>query len=384
MGYRGGTVLSRQTYWLDSFTGTTWQEFLDAGATVSGFRERRWKTVQRIKPGDYLLCYLTGVSRFIGVLEATSEPFWDESPIWKDEVFPCRIKVEAIATLTPETAVPIFDLKEQLTIFQNLKSPGAWTGHVRGSPAMWQPSDGEAVVYAVMEAMENPVKRPVDKAKLARRPKALRAKGESFTVPESESATEQVQEVIEEHPKEAPAPDTTAHTEIQWALLKLGSDMGLDVWVARNDRSREAHGRPLNDIPRLKKDLPLQFDEVTNRTIELIDVLWLRGNAIVAAFEIESTTSIYSGLLRMSDLITMQPNLNIPLYLVAPDERRDKVIAEVNRPTFSRRTPPMNRICSFISFSTLRQNMERVAGMTRYLKPEFLQELAEPCVPDEA
>jgi hypothetical protein len=235
-----------------------------------------------------------------------------------------------------------------------------------------------------MEAMENPVKRPVDKAKLARRPKALRAKGESFTVPESENASEQVQEVIEEHPKEAPTPDTTAHTEIQWSLLKLGSDMGLDVWVARNDRSREVHGRPLNDIPRLKKDLPLQFDEVTNRTIELIDVLWLRGNAIVAAFEIESTTSIYSGLLRMSDLITMQPNLNIPLYLVAPDERRSKVIAEVNRPTFSRRTPPMNRICSFISFSTLRQNMERVAGMTRYLKPEFLQELAEPCVPDEA
>jgi hypothetical protein len=193
-----------------------------------------------------------------------------------------------------------------------------------------------------------------------------------------------VQEVIEEHPKESPTPDTTAHTAIQWTLLRLGSDMGLDVWVARNDRSREVHGRPLNDIPRLKKDLPLQFDEVTNRTIELIDVLWLRGNAIVAAFEIESTTSIYSGLLRMSDLITMQPNLNIPLYLVAPDERRAKVIAEVNRPTFSRRTPPMNRICSFISFSTLRQNMERVAGMTRYLKPEFLQELAEPCVSDEA
>ena len=41
---------------------------------------------------------------------------------------------------------------------------------------------------------------------------------------------------------------------------------------------------------------------------------WLKGNAVVAAFEIESTTSIYSGLLRMSDLIAMQPNLNIPLY----------------------------------------------------------------------
>lgn len=394
MSVEGGesTIPTGRTYWLDLFTGTTWQEFLDSGATVSGFRERRWKTVQRIKPGDYLLCYLTGVSRFIGVLEVTSEPYWDETPVWKDEVFPGRVKVETIATLTPETAVPIFELKEQLTIFQGLKSPGAWTGHVRGSPVQWKASDSEAVVYAVLEAAENPVKRPVDASKLARRPKALTAKGESFTVPE-EDAEQDTKDVVKEAPKAAPKDDAaldlpsqevTAHTEVQWSLLKLGSDMGLDVWVAKNDRHREASGHKFSDLPRLKDDLPLQFDEVTNRTIELIDVLWLRGNAIIAAFEIESTTSIYSGLLRMSDLTTMQPNLNIPLYIVAPDERRDKVISEVNRPTFSRRTPPLNRICSYISFSALRQNMERVAGMTRYLKPEFLQELAEPCVSDEA
>ncbi len=388
----GSGTLTDRNYWLDLFTGATWQEFVKAGATVSGFRERRWKTVQRIKPGDYLLCYLTGVSRFIGVLEVTSEPYWDETPIWKDEVFPCRTKVETIAALTPETAVPIFDLKEQLTIFQDLKSPGAWTGHVRGSPAKWDDLDGEAVVYAVMEAVENPVKRPVDASKLARRPKTFKGTGGAFTVPEGEDAEQGTDDALMDTPKiddatpakEVLPQETTAHTEVQWLLLKLGSDMGLDVWVARNDRHREANGHKFDSLPRLKKDLPLQFDEVTNRTIELIDVLWLRGNAIIAAFEIESTTSIYSGLLRMSDLITMQPNLNIPLYIVAPDERRDKVISEVNRPTFSRRTPPLNRICSYISFSALRQNMERVAGMTRYLKPEFLQELAEPCVPDEA
>jgi hypothetical protein len=56
--------LSNRSYWLDLFSGTSWQEFLNAGATVSGFNERRWKTVQRIKSGDYLLCYLTGVSRY--------------------------------------------------------------------------------------------------------------------------------------------------------------------------------------------------------------------------------------------------------------------------------------------------------------------------------
>jgi len=30
---------------------------------VSGFRESKWTTVQKIKPGDYLLCYMIGISR---------------------------------------------------------------------------------------------------------------------------------------------------------------------------------------------------------------------------------------------------------------------------------------------------------------------------------
>lgn len=54
-----------RSYWLDLFTWETWQEFLKSGGNVSGFRESRWKTVQRFKPGDYLLCYLTGVSRLM-------------------------------------------------------------------------------------------------------------------------------------------------------------------------------------------------------------------------------------------------------------------------------------------------------------------------------
>jgi hypothetical protein len=40
---------------------------------------------------------------------------------------------------------------------------------------------------------------------------------------------------------------------------------------------------------------PQQFDPVTDKTIELTDVLWLNGNSIEAACEVESTTSIYSG-----------------------------------------------------------------------------------------
>mgnify|MGYP001115812499 CR=1 FL=1 len=47
-------------YWLDLFTGTTWQEFQKAGSKVTGFREHSRKRAQGIKRVDIFLCYLTG------------------------------------------------------------------------------------------------------------------------------------------------------------------------------------------------------------------------------------------------------------------------------------------------------------------------------------
>jgi hypothetical protein len=41
----------------------------------------------------------------------------------------------------------------------------------------------------------------------------------------------------------------------------------------------------------LLDSLPLNYDETTIRTMEQIDVLWLRGRAIQRAFEVEHTTS---------------------------------------------------------------------------------------------
>ncbi len=171
----------------------------------------------------------------------------------------------------------------------------------------------------------------------------------------------------------------TDHTEIQYLLLKLGSDMGFDVWAARNDRGREFKGKKIANIPRIKTELPNQFDEVTNRTIEMIDVLWLQKNNYVAAFEIESTTSIYSGLLRMSDLIAMQPNVNIPLYIVAPDERREKVIGEINRATFSKLSPRLSEICRYIAFTELREQIKKIGDFVQIIKPEFLEIISESC-----
>lgn len=107
--------------------------------------------------------------------------------------------------------------------------------------------------------------------------------------------------------------------------MTLGAELSLDVWVARNDRSKKWNGKTLGELPRLVIALPTQFNEATQRTIELIDVLWLKGNSIVAAFEVECTTQVYSGLLRMSDLLSLQPNLKSIFFLWRPTNGKIKL-----------------------------------------------------------
>jgi len=363
-------------YYLDLFTGKTWEEFLKNGATITGFKERRKNFAQQIKPGDYFLCYLTGISRFVAVLEVKSNSYTDDETIWEDQAFPVRFDVDMIHHLTPETAVPVMNLKDKLTIFKDLKSKHAWTGFFRGSPASFNYEDGKIIFEAIEEAVKNPVALEYDDKKYYRTPRTFESqKIGTVTVPETDDSD--LEEVTTEQS------DKNTHEEIQYLLLKLGSDLGLDVWVAKNDRNKQFNGNNFQDIPRLKSMLPRQFDDATNKTIELIDVLWLQGDAIMAAFEVEHTSAIYSGLLRMSDLISMQPNIKINLYIVAPDDRQNKVISEVNRPTFSKLKPPLNKICKYIPYSRLKGEIEQIGYRISYLKPEFLNEIAEDCLADD-
>jgi type II restriction enzyme len=137
------------------------------------------------------------------------------------------------------------------------------------------------------------------------------------------------QEVQEE------AEETGAHARMQAHLMRIGRCLGLDVWVARNDRNAACHyGGTLGETS--LQALPLRtLAPETLATIELIDVLWLSGGQVVSAFEVEKSTSIYSGILRLQDLSLSAPALAPELYLVAPDEREREVRAQLTRPTFA-------------------------------------------------
>ena len=368
-------------HWLHLFTWHTWQEFLDTGGDVTGFRASRWKTVQKIEPGDLFLCYMIGISRFFAVLEVTGAPYQDETPLWSQATLPCRVPVRIVMDLPPEFAVPVRSLSDDLSYFQEMPHPNAWSGHFRTSPSLEDPDDAAAILRALEAAQDNPIFLEYDRRRLERSTIPIyETENGGVTVPED---TQPIPTIDINGTATAPKERgkiggaSLTHEEMQWRLLHLGSEMGLDIWVAKNDRLRSFNDQVFGEMERTRQELPTQFDEATQRTIELIDVLWLKGNAIVAAFEVEHTSTVYSGLLRMADLVSMQPNINMELYIVAPDNRRDKVRSEINRPTFSQLTPPLKEICRFIPYSALVRRFEQFGDMLQYLKPAVLNDIAE-------
>ena len=371
-------------YWLGLFTGTTWQQFRLSGATVIGFRARQRRTVASIPAGDVLLCYLTGVKHWVGALKVAG-PSDDSRPIWTDEYFSERLAVEPMVLLNPEHGIPLERLRGRLDFYKTEADKGGYRGFLRTSPNRFRNrTDGDLILQLLHEAANSPLALPVDPRQLARRPTGSLFRTQGKVGPKTVDALVSVPEPDEPPDEDFVGPadraaSTTRHTEIQFRLLQLGAEMGLDVWVARNDRSRSWKGRQLGQVPRMASALPAQFNEVTQRTIELIDVLWLKGNSIVAAFEVECTTAVYSGLLRMSDLLALQPNLDIKLYLVAPDERRDKVAQEIRRPTFAIREKPLTSVCGYLPFGQLSEKLDGIErlGIASSLDARFLETVAE-------
>ena len=67
--------------------------------------------------------------------------------------------------------------------------------------------------------------------------------------------------------------------------------------------------------------------------VENIDVVWKQEFRIDAAYEIENSTAIYSGLLRFADLMILAPNTIYPMFIVAPTDRKNRVREQLRRPT---------------------------------------------------
>lgn len=150
------------------------------------------------------------------------------------------------------------------------------------------------------------------------------------------------------------------HTEIQAWLRDLGLALGYKVWVAANDRGRTYDGSRL--AAGCLDTLPASIESLSGvESIRLIDILWIEPDdtRVIAAFEVEHTTSIYSGIVRMLDL-ALSGDLHAAggLFLVAPDTREEEVRAQLHRPAFSRVADLQVR---FLPYGELERHKDAIA-----------------------
>ena len=363
-------------YYLQLFSPETYQAFSKTERDVTGFRIGQEKAASNLHPGDKFVCYMTKLSRWVGVLEVISTCYIDETPRFRSEdPYIVRVKVKPIVWLDrEEQAIPIRDdaVWNALSFTQGHdKNSSQWTGRVRASLGRVNPADGQFLETLLLAQAERRQPYPLgEKERQAFATHTVRRMDKEVTVsvPQDTDAEQEIAPPREKEVRES--------IKIQALLATIGAKMGMHIWLPRNDRAAVL-SEWKDDTRALLNILPLNYDEVTLRTIEQIDVLWLKGRAIRRAFEVEHTTSIYSGILRMADLLALQPNMDIKLHIAAPDERRDKVFQEIRRPVFSLlEKGPLSENCTFLSYDRLREvaQLKQLQHMADSVIDEYAEE----------
>lgn len=360
------------SYFLDLFSPETYEAFRRSDQTVSGFRRRQRNVAERVRRGDKLLCYMTRLSRWFGILEVLEGPFTDTTPLFQpvDDPFVIRFRVKSLIWLPVEKAVPIHDQEvwRRLSFTKDhSQATSSWTGKLRASLAQLSEEDGSLIESLLLSQARGGKDFPIDAAdarKFTTHTVRRVDKDVVVTVPEDG-----------DDEKATPPAEVRESIQVQALLAEVGSRIGMQIWIPRSDRNAVL-GEWKGEHGSLLERLPLNYDDTTLRTIEQIDVLWLKGRSIRRAFEVEHTTSVYSGILRMADLLALQPNMDIRLHIVAPVARRDKVLQELRRPVFSLlERGPLSESCTYLSYDSLRELVQQ--PKLDHLKETVLEDYEE-------
>lgn len=113
------------------------------------------------------------------------------------------------------------------------------------------------------------------------------------------------------------------HEQFIYQMVRLGASLGYQIWVGRNEQNKS---KLLQNFSTRRLEIPGLSDEfISKNRIDQIDLIWLKlDEARYIAFEIENSTGVAPGILRLANLTGKLPHLNIPTYVIIPDKFKNK------------------------------------------------------------
>ena len=118
-----------------------------------------------------------------------------------------------------------------------------------------------------------------------------------------------------------------SHSMVQGMLVELGNMLGYDTFTA--DSKPEYRDTTVGELATLDS-LPVFTSKRILDTARLIDVIWLEDEFPICCFEIEHSTDVTKGLLRMHQLIRFQTQF----FIVAPEATGRKFETEISKSPF--------------------------------------------------
>jgi len=159
-------------------------------------------------------------------------------------------------------------------------------------------------------------------------------------------------------PSMGPAPPSEivihSHEAAEEVLLELGKLLGYDTYTP--DAGRTYAEKKLGDIATLK-ELPYFAAEKIMDSVQNIDVVWLRDEWPECFFEVEHTTGVTPGLLR----IFQAEKLNAKFFMIGPRDVLKRFEREVEK-------APFNRIRDKYRFRSYEELGEMLLAASHYRK----------------
>lgn len=348
---------------------------------VWGSKSSRFKDWQK---GDLLAVVVE--KQIAGLGEVSGEPYKSDKIVWDNGLFPYRIPIKFKYLFDEQHRPPVLGkIRDVLAnVWGGITSYG-W-GILNQVPL--DPVNSDIVINEIIaKAPQNStiienLEALLLEAKQARVEAAIKKHArERKRSPKKENIAEIItppELVVEKEP--LTNTEESLHSKAQYILSKIGQISRCNIFIASNDRKRKYKSVELGSLT--LPTLPhLGLSKDASDRISRIDVIWLKGNQAICAFEVETSTSVYSGLLRMSDLLSVIPNLKIKLYIVAQKERENKVLSELSRPTFRR--IGLSDYCEFISIEDLESLLSKIENLSGHVQPSILDTVALG-LPDES
>jgi type II restriction enzyme len=169
------------------------------------------------------------------------------------------------------------------------------------------------------------------------------------------------------------------HTQMQVALIEIGKRFGFKSWIAVEDKHIEYEGQRLDALESVLNDLSehpifrLPYEEAIE-TARHIDCIWLDSKSPRAFFEVEHSTGVTSGLLRMLKFKTDFIPLETRYIIVADDNQRTDVMNKANEEYVLGLHPyyfPYSAVEELYSLCQ-RRNIKGINN-------DFLESFLEPC-----